>query len=198
MKNQEIQKLVKKAQNGEKEALEKLYNTFFNQIYYYIYSRINSLHDTQEITSDVFLSMVEGIKKYKGQSSFKNYIFGIAKNKIRDYIKNKYKSSDYVLQSYFEDQAFDQLIEEKPDRTHRNKLREALEFIAKMLNPRYAQVLDLRFNKMNSVEETAQELGISSNNVKVIQHRAIRQAEKIWNGLNDELKTKLLQKKRSV
>ena len=195
MKNQEIQKLVKKAQTGDKEALQKLYTNFFNQIYYYIYSRISNLHDTQEITSDVFLSMVESIHKFKGQSSFKNYMFGIAKNKIRDYIKNKYKTSDYISQSYFEDQAFDQLVEVEKDFSYRNKLRDALTFVAKLLNPRYAQVLDLRFNQMNSVEETANILGISSNNVKVIQHRAIKQAEKIWEGLNGEVKARLLQKK---
>ncbi len=194
MTNKDINGLVVKAQQGEKEALQTLYNHFFNQIYYYIYSRINSLHDTQEITSEVFLSIVEGIKKFKGESSFKNYIFGIAKNKIRDYIRNKYKSADYVLQSYFEDSAFDQIPEEKQDYSYRKKLRIALHEIVKMLNPRYANVLELRFNQMNSVDETAKIMGISSNNVKVIQHRAIKQANQIWEKLNEDQKSKLLPK----
>lgn len=194
MTNQDVTKLVNRAQQGDKDSLQKLYNHFFNQIYYYIYSRINSLHDTQEITSDVFLSLVEGIHKFKGQSSFKNYIFGIAKNKIRDYIRNKYKSADYILQSYFEDSAFDQIAEVKPDNSYKNRLRIALKEITKMLNPRYAQVLDLRFNQMNSVEETAKILGISDNNVKVIQHRAIKQANQIWGKLNADDKARLLQK----
>jgi RNA polymerase sigma-70 factor (ECF subfamily) len=194
MKNSQIESLVKKAQNGDKEALESLYKHFFNQIYYYIYSRVNNLHDAQEITSNVFLSMVEGIKKFKGQSTFKNYIFGIAKNKIRDYIRNKYKTADFVLESYFEDATFDQIVEEKVDRSHKFKLRDALAEISKMLNPRYSKVLNLRFNEMNSVEETAKIMGISSNNVKVIQHRAIKQANQIWENLNDTDKEKILPK----
>lgn len=195
MTTTEIQKSVKKAQEGDKESLQKLYNHFFNQIYYYVYSRINSLHETQEITSEVFLSMIENISKFKGESSFKNYIFGIAKNKIRDYIRNKYKSSDYILQSYFEDQAFDQIVQEEPDNTYKNKLRSALKFITSMLNPRYAKVLDLRFNQMNSVEETAKIMGITDNNVKVMQHRAIKQASQIWENLNGDIKQKLLKRK---
>lgn len=194
MTTKEINKLVLKAQGGDKEALQKLYDHFFNQVYYYVYSRINNLHETQEITSEVFLSMIESIGKYKGQSSFKNYIFGITKNKIRDYIRNKYKTSDYILQSYFAEQ-FDQIVEEEVDNSYKLRLRNALKYVTRLLNPRYAKVLDLRFNQMNSVEETAQILGISDNNVKVIQHRAIKQASQIWTNLNDELKAKLLQKK---
>lgn len=194
MTNQQINELVKKAQEGDKVALEQIYKHFFNQVYYYVYSRINSYHDTQEVTSDVFLSMVEGIKKFRGQSSFKNYIFGITKNKIRDYIKNKYKTSDYIQESYFEDQLFEQLASEEKDNTYKIKLRNALNYIYKMINPRYAQVLNLRFNKMNTVEETASELGVSVNNVKVIQHRAIKQAEKIWQNLSDDIKSKLLKR----
>jgi RNA polymerase sigma-70 factor (ECF subfamily) len=194
MTTAQIQKLVQKAQGGDKEALQKLYNHFFNQVYYYIYSRINNLHEAQEITSNVFLSMIENINKFKGQSSFKNYIFGIAKNKIRDQIRYKYKTADFVQQSYFEDQAFDQIAEVEVDNSYKKKLRSALSYITEMLNPRYAKILDLRFNQMNSIEETAKILGVTGNNVKVLQHRAIKQAAKIWNNLNVEIKQKLLRK----
>lgn len=194
MINKKINKLVLKAQRGDKEALRKLYDQFFNQIYYYVYSRINNVHEAQEVTSEVFLSMVEGIKNFKGESSFKNYIFAIAKNKIRDYIRNKYKTSDCILQSNLGDQ-FDRIIEDEYDNSYKLRLRRALQYIIKLLNPRYAKVLDLLYNQMNSTEEAARILGISHNNVKVIKHRAIRKAAEIWANLNVELKTKLLQKK---
>lgn len=194
MTNKEILRLVKKAQIGDKEALQKLYDHFFYQVYYYVYSRVNNLHDTQEITSEVFLSMVENISSFKGESSFKNYIFGIAKNKLRDYIKNKYRYSDYIQESYFEDQAFDQIIQEEPDHSYKQKLRKALNYIMGLLNPRYARVLDLRFNQMNSIEETAKILGVTNNNVKVMQHRAIKQASEIWENMNVEIKRKLLKR----
>ncbi len=192
MTQKKIEKLVRSAQMGEKEALEALYNNFFNQIYYYVYSRINNVHDAQEIVSEVFLSMVEGITKFKGESSFKNYMFGITKNKIRDFIRNKYKASDYVLQSNFAENSFENLTLEESDYTYKNKLRDLLKHIYKLMKPRYAKVLDLRFNKMNSIDETAVILGISQNNVKVIQHRAIKQANAIWEKLNENVDRKFL------
>jgi RNA polymerase sigma factor (sigma-70 family) len=185
MTTAQINKLVKQAQAGDKLALEKLYNHFFNQIYFYVYSRINDQHKTQDIVSEIFLSMVEGIHKFKGQSSFKNYIFGITKNKMRDYIRNKYKTADYIPQSSLPEESFDNIAQaEEEDKTYRIKIRTILKSIYSSMKPRYAKVLDLRFNKMNSVEETAQILGISSNNVKVIQHRAIKQAKTIWDKMH--------------
>jgi len=190
MKNAKIQNLVKQAQMGEKEALAKLYNLFFDQIYYFVYSRVNSVHETQEIVSDVFLSMVEGIHKFKGQSSFKNYMFGITKNKIRDYIKNKYKAGSYVLQSNLDENLFENITVEEVDTSYRNRLRKVLGKVYNVMKPRYAKVLDLRYNQMNTVGETAQKLGISENNVKVIQHRAIKEAKNIWENLDEKERKK--------
>lgn len=185
MTPKKIDKLVRSAQMGEKEALEKLYNHFFNPIYYYVYSRVNHVQDAQEIVSEVFLSMVEGIHKFKGESSFKNWVFGICKNKIRDFIRNKYKYADFIPESNFAENSFSNFTEEEVDNTYRKKLRIILSDIYKLMKPRYAKVLDLRFNEMNSVDETAEKLGISPNNVKVIQHRAIKQANLIWEKLNE-------------
>ncbi|MFW5720405.1 MAG: RNA polymerase sigma factor [Candidatus Dojkabacteria bacterium] len=190
MTNAKIQNLVKQAQMGEKEALAKLYNLFFDQIYYFVYSRVNSVHETQEIVSDVFLSMVEGIHKFKGQSSFKNYMFGITKNKIRDYIKNKYKAGSYVLQSNLDENLFENITVEEVDTSYRNRLRKVLGKVYNVMKPRYAKVLDLRYNQMNTVGETAQKLGISENNVKVIQHRAIKEAKNIWENLDEKERKK--------
>lgn len=181
MKTKKVNKLVAQAQLGKKEALAKLYNEFYSQIYYFIFSRINNAHDAQELVSETFLSMIEGINKFKGDSSFKNYLFGIAKNKLRDYIKNKYKAGGYVLESTFGNDYFDTLQTEPRDDKHKNKLRTILSNIYSMMRPRYAKVLHLRYNEMNSIEETARIMGVSTNNVKVMQHRAIKQASLIWN-----------------
>ncbi len=190
MNSKQVNALVQKAQQGDKDALEALYSNFFNQIYYYVYSRVNDQHYAQEITSDTFLSLVEGIHKYEGKSSFKNYLFGICKNKLRDYIRNKYKSSDFVLESNFADNTFDHVateeVEDLDEVLYREKIRKVLDKIKKSMKKRYAVVLDLRFNQMNSVEETAKMLNLTPNNVKVIQHRAIKQAKSIWDEMSQE------------
>lgn len=178
--------LVLKAQQGSKEALSELYEIFHNEILYFLYSRIDSLQDAKDLTADVFLSAIEGIDKFKFRSSFKNYLYGIAKVKLINYIKSKYKENSFVLESNMSEYAFDSIPgEEHDDKAmelkHRNKIRNLFEIIKSRLSPRHAKVLDLRFMKSNSVSEAADILGITSNNLKVLQHRAIKAAQKEWN-----------------
>lgn len=51
------------------------------------------------------------------------------------------------------------------------------------LPERYRQVLQLRFLNGLSVRETAQALGITSGNVKVLQHRALARAVRVGSDL---------------
>ena len=44
------------------------------------------------------------------------------------------------------------------------------------LPDRYRRVLELRFLEARSIKDTAQEMGVSVANAKVLQHRALRMA----------------------
>ncbi|HEX6510144.1 MAG TPA: sigma-70 family RNA polymerase sigma factor, partial [Chloroflexota bacterium] len=48
--------------------------------------------------------------------------------------------------------------------------------ILERLSPRYRAVLELRFLRGYTIEETARELELTAVNVKVIQHRALAKA----------------------
>jgi len=50
------------------------------------------------------------------------------------------------------------------------------------LPERYRRVLELRFLKGYSVQETANEMAITPENVKVIQHRALAKAVQLSEG----------------
>ena len=60
---------------------------------------------------------------------------------------------------------------------------EQAEQILSALPDRYRQILRLRFLEGCTVAETAQALGISTANAKVLQHRALRRAAQIAAGL---------------
>ena len=48
-----------------------------------------------------------------------------------------------------------------------------------LLPDRYRRILELRFLETCSIKETAQTMGISVSNAKVLQHRALRMAAKL-------------------
>ena len=51
--------------------------------------------------------------------------------------------------------------------------------IMDLLSANYRQVLELRFLKGYSLKETAQAMGITEGNAKVLQHRALQKAVKL-------------------
>ena len=57
--------LVELAQKGDKQALIALYHTYINPIYRYIYSKVGSKIETEDITSEVFLKMVKNLQNFK-------------------------------------------------------------------------------------------------------------------------------------
>lgn len=194
-----IDSLVKKAQLGDKKALSKLYDMYYDKVFYFVYSRINNYSDAKDIVAGAFLSLVESLPKYQFKSSFKNYLFGIVKNKMYDYIRAKYHGSSYVLetnllQNYFDNVAAEDEKQGVERSAYKNKLRSMLKTILQSMKPKYAKVLDLRFNKMNSVQEAANIMNVSANNLKVLQHRAIKQARSIWNNLPQDEREKRLGK----
>lgn len=189
-KEKKVERLVKKAQAGSKDALAKLYEMYYDKLLYFVYSRTGDYQQSLDITGATFLSLVENLHNYRHQSSFKNYMFGIVKNKIRDYIRSKYQGNAYIVESNLAEGFFDTVVDDSVESEvsveHKNKLQRALDSILQKIQPRYAKVLDLRFNQKASVEEAADILGVTPNNLKVMQHRAMKSAKKAWEGYSHE------------
>lgn len=190
-----IQKLIRNAQNGDKEALKQIFEIYYDFVFFFIKSRIQSYHDAQDLTSDVFMALFENIKMYKGTASFKNYLFGIVKNKLKDYLKSKKLAYDTLLFSDIPFELNDTFTNttQRP-KNRKIKLRKAINYIMNIINPRYATILNLIYNHAYSRLEIARKLNLSLNNLKVLEHRAIKKAIFIWSNLDKNVKAKLLSK----
>jgi len=53
----EIQKLVHSARNGDKEAFGKLYDTFVDAVYRFVFFRVSTREDAEDITEQTFISI---------------------------------------------------------------------------------------------------------------------------------------------
>src|SRR5919201_144602 len=58
---EELRRLVDRAQRGEREALEDLYLLHFDRIYSYLHMSVGNRHDAEDLTTQVFLKMLESI-----------------------------------------------------------------------------------------------------------------------------------------
>jgi RNA polymerase sigma-70 factor (ECF subfamily) len=82
-------KWVLPAQNGDRAAFRQLYRHFLPKIYGYIASRVGGKQEAEDLTSTVFLKVVEHFDRFKnrGEGSFAAWIFTIARNELKQFYR---------------------------------------------------------------------------------------------------------------
>ena len=77
-------KLYNNYLNGEKEAFELLYSKYKSRIEYFIFNIVKDYQKAEDIAQETFIYVMQN--KMKENSSFKYYIYLVAKSKAINYI----------------------------------------------------------------------------------------------------------------
>ncbi len=153
-------------------TFQEVYETYVEAVYRFIYSHVGNREDAEDITSQVFLKALKSLDLSRPEPSIARWLYQTASTTIADYWRQFYKLP-------VTDLADDQADNHSPyDAPHGEDVERARSILAR-LPENYRKVLELRFLEGLSVKETAQRLGISESNAKVLQHRALRMAAKL-------------------
>jgi len=138
--------LLKAALAGEEDAFVFLYEKLKGGIFRYAFYMTNSLGAAEEVTQDVFMTLLRDGKNYrKGRGDVAGFAFGIARNLVR-----RLRRREYVYHPLPDDDAIHRLaasLVTEPEALQRNLIRnETLENVRmtiRSLPVRYAQVIVL-------------------------------------------------------
>ncbi len=178
----ELEQLVVRAQRGQEEAFSILFDYFYPKIFRYVSFRVNR-EDVEDLVADVFLRVVDKIKKYqkKSRGNFSAWVFRIAHNLVIDFYRQKKEYLQLTdpetgeLQFDIPDTDFNP-AENAIHQEEHQKIREIL----KKLSDIHREVLELKFLEGFSNAEIAEIIGKSEGNVRVIQLRALRELRKYF------------------
>lgn len=169
--------LVRSAQEGNEQALIALYQYYLTPIYRYVYSKVGNQSETEDITSEVFLKVVRNLQNFRGESSFKNWLYQIAKNTIADYWRRHYRNYTVSMEEIMEINLVSQSNPAQEDMEKELTEKESrVKKILDLLPDNYRHVLELRFLKNYSIKDIAEALDITISNTKVLQYRALKKA----------------------
>ena len=73
-----------------RDDFEKIYDEYFPKIYNYIFYRLMSREDTEELVSEVFLKVVGNLEQFDSEKAqFKTWIYRIAQNTLIDFYRTR-------------------------------------------------------------------------------------------------------------
>lgn len=167
--------LVRQAIGGDQLAFTQLYDNYYDRIYRYIYFRVRSQAEAEDLTQDVFIKALTAIGSYKWRNiPFASWLFRIAHNQVVDYLRKQAKEK---MTSLEESTA---LSTNNPVTTTEQKLEsEDLAIALQKLPSAQQEVISLRFIAGLPIAEVAKSLGKRQGTVKALQFNATASLRKI-------------------
>jgi RNA polymerase sigma-70 factor (ECF subfamily) len=164
---------------GAPGRFEAIYAEHVTPIHRFIYARVGNRPDAEDLTGQVFMRAVEQLDVNRPPAQIGAWLYRVAQNAVADYWRAFYRlprvGIDQVAVGWEPIAQADAHAGEADGEGAAATVTRLL----KRLPEQYARVLELRFLQRLSVAETAERLGISHGNAKVLQYRALRRAAQL-------------------
>lgn len=174
--------LIDRIKDRDQLAYAKLMEKYKRSIFFTVLKMVNNKDDADDLTMEAFTKAFRNLENYDYQYAFSTWLFKIATNNTIDFIRKKRlltTSLDKKIGSDDDDNKSSGLGDLISD----DKLGPEEEFIKKQrsklmrelvqeLNPKYRELIELRFFKEKKYEEIAKDLNVPLGTVKVRLSRA--------------------------
>jgi RNA polymerase sigma-70 factor (ECF subfamily) len=162
-----------KAKN--KQAFLKAYDLHLDEIYRFVFFKVNNREEAQDLTSQVFLNVWNHIQNNKKLEvgTLRAFLYTIARNTVIDHYRAKSKSS----QGNLTDDDAETLIDERSDLHHAAEIKSEYARVLEMtqqLKDEYREIIILKYVEELSNAEIAKILNKTKGNVRILSFRALQ------------------------
>ena len=178
-----INELVEKSKNKDKEAFSELFDLYYDKILNYVFRRTLNIDYAKDIASNTFLKVLENIHRFEwrnGENSFNSWIYKIATNEVNQYFRkqNKYKLS-IDDENFKELGDFGEEVEKIEKRLENDEYLLVLNKAIKKLKPIYQDIMHLRYFEELTYSEISGILNKNETTVRVYSKRALEKLKDI-------------------
>ena len=161
-------KLITSYLDGDKAALEILFQKYLKLVYGFIVRRVGNPEDADEITQDAFIKAWKNLKRYDQSKNFKAWILTIAKNTAIDFLRKR--KMPLLLNDQFDQTDPAPLQDATLVRMH---TRDLIRGSFNLLSPAARAVMTLYYEQELNFREIAAMLGEPLHTIKSRHRRAI-------------------------
>lgn len=182
MKNNKIKQkiLLLKVRNLDERAFTAIYDLYVTKIYRYIYFKVPSEIEAEDLTSNVFLKMWSYVNSENAKQidNLNAFIYKIARNSIADF----YRKRDDAIRP---DENFLQQIKDENNnlavQVEIDSQVEQIKNVLPKLKEDYREVITLKYIEELNTSEIASILDKSNGAVRILLHRAIKTLKETLN-----------------
>jgi RNA polymerase sigma-70 factor (ECF subfamily) len=168
--------LVDRAKAGDPDAFAELVERHQQAVFSFLFRYAGQTADAEDLCQEVFVRALRNIKRFRGQSRIRTWLFAIAANLARDWQRRERRRRKAEIP------ADDAALADCPDGKTRNgpeasgarELAEGVRRVIGSLPPRERTAVVLRTYHDLEYEEIAQVIGCSTNAVGSLLFRARR------------------------
>ncbi len=198
MDDQTESELVKRAQNGDRQAFQEIVETYQRKVYGICIGMLKDPDDSKDVSQEVFIKVYRYLEKFNHESSFYTWLYRITVNKCIDFIRKQKRKrevdyDDEILRDG-DVQGDDELLPSRlgvhPDKVYgRKELREKMLEALGTLSEKHRTILILREVEGLSYEEMADVLEVSKGTIMSRLYHARRYfQDAVQEYVGDELK----------
>ncbi len=164
------------------QEFQAFYEKYFLFVYRYIYSKVGCREEAEDLTSQVFMKALKNIDYQRDQHSQQKWLTQVMRTTLADYWRTYYQLPSSSLEQFL-DAGWEGPVDSGPDLQESTPPSQEpfqhVQQILRALPEHQREVLTCRFLFSLSIKETAQRLGLTETNVKVLQFRALKHAANI-------------------
>jgi RNA polymerase sigma-70 factor (ECF subfamily) len=138
-----------------------------------VYRSVRNREEAEDLTSQIFLKVVSGLDETRAAKVTTIWLFQLTRTTIADYWRTRARAALCSLEALI-DTGWDGPTQESLPQN--DTAAERVQLLMQALPSQYREVLTCRFLLDLSIRDTAQCMGLTPANIKVLQFRALKRA----------------------
>ena len=92
--------LLEAWRGGDRKAGSELFDRHFHALRRFFRNKVSNETEADELMQRTFMGCVQGVARFRGEASFRTWLFGVARNVLREWIRERVRSPvDFGSQS---------------------------------------------------------------------------------------------------
>jgi RNA polymerase sigma factor (sigma-70 family) len=175
------QLLIQKILQGDTASFRYLYRLYALSALQLAMSVCKQKENAEEVVQNSFISAFSYLKNFRQESSFKTWLLRIVFNEA---IRIQKAEQKFQWQEMTQDENGEEtILMSVPNSIEKKEIKEHVAKTIALLNEKESVVLNLFYIEELSIKETADVIGYTESNVKVLLHRARKNFKNVYEKL---------------